>query len=185
MIDERQHRVKAESPFEVRGGALLFRVCPDQGGVQIDDHLGISSDRAVLLPHHRTSSRPRLPDRGDCGARVLSQGIDEPTDRRIRGHHAEQLGLSPYQRGVSQAVPTQGDRDGQIQHRLTRIVDRACRPPRAQLPRQHRHQTADLRRLHEQRSARRRNQRLATRLHPKPTTPATLHLRSAFPLAEN
>ena len=185
VIDERHHRVKPVSTLEVRGRAFFVRMGPDQGGIQIHHHLPNLSDRAALLPHPLPGDSPCLPDRGDRRARVAAQHLDESADRGIRGHCAEQFRLGPHQRSIGQAVTAEGDRDRQIQHRLARVVDRPRRPPWPQLPRQTRHQTADLRRLHQQRRARRRNQRLATRFDPNPTTTATLHLRSAFPLAEH
>ena len=185
VIDERQHRMKPVSPFEVRRRTFLLRVRPDQGGVQIDDHLTSRSDRATPPPDRRSRGGPCPPDRSDRRARVSTERIDEPADRGIGGHRAEQLRLSPHQRRIRQTVTTERDRQGQIQHRFARIVDRPPRTPRRQLPRQPLRQAADLRSLRQKRRAGRGNQRLTTRFDPKPTTTATLHLRSAFPLAEH
>ncbi len=185
MIDERHHRVKPESPLKVRGRPFFFRVRPDQRGIQIDDYLLIGSDRAAMSPHHLPRTSPRTPDRRDGRASIITKSIDEPTDRGIRSHRAEQLGLSPQQRDISQAIPAQRNRYRQIQHRLTRVVNRTRRPPRLQLSQQPLRQPADLRGLRQQLRTRRGNQRLTARLDPKPTTTATLHLRSAFLLAEN
>ena len=185
MINERHHRVKPVSAFEVRGRAFLIRVRPDQRRIQIHHHLPSGSNRTGPLPHHRACGRPRPADRGDCHRGISTECIDEPADRGIGSHHAEQLGLSTHQRRIGQAVTTQGDHHRQIQHRLARIVDRTRRPPRPQLLRQSARQAADLRSLQQQRRTGRRNQRLATGFNPNPTTTATLHLRSASPLAES
>ena len=135
VIDERQHRMKPESPLEVRRRTFLLRVRPDQGGVQIDDHLPAAAigQRAAATPPR---GRPPAPARiaAITARRVITEGIDEPADRRIRGHRTEQLRLGPHQRRIGQAVTAQGDRDRQIQHRLARIMDRTRRPPRAPTP---------------------------------------------------
>ena len=145
-----QHRMKPESPLEVRRRTFLLRVRPDQGGVQIDDHLASRSDRATPLPHRPAGGRPRPPDRGDRRARVITERIDEPTDRRIRGHDTEQFRLSPHQRRIRQTLTTKCDRDGQIQHRLTRIMDRTHRPPGLQRRGQFPSKAADVRSLQQQ-----------------------------------
>jgi hypothetical protein len=147
VIDERHHRVKPVSTLEVRGGAFFVRVRPDQGGIQIDHHLPSGGNRRGQLPHHRPRGGPRPPDRGDRRAGILTESVNEPADRGIRGDQAEQRRLSTQQRHIGQTVTAQRDRHRQIQRRLTRIVDRPRRPPRPQLLRHLLHQAADLRSL--------------------------------------
>jgi hypothetical protein len=98
----------------------------------------------------RAPSRARPSDRGDPRARVITERMDEPTHRRIRGHHTEQFRLSPHQRRIRQTVTTKGYRDGQIRHRLTRIVDRTHRSPGLQCRGELLSKTADLRSLQQQ-----------------------------------
>jgi hypothetical protein len=183
VVNERQQWVKTKPALEVGRSALFLRVRTDQGGVQVNHHQLIRRHRAAVPPHRGPHGRACPPDRGNRGRRILAQGVDEPADRGIRGHRAEQLRLGAEHRGIGQTVTAECDRDRQVQHRLARIVHRACRSPWPQRTRQFHGQTADLRRLQQQRGAARRNQRLAARFDTNPTTTVTLHLRSAFQLS--
>jgi hypothetical protein len=119
----------------------------DQRGVQIDDHRATGRDRQPMAPHRASRPTTRPTDRRDRTERVISQGVDQPADRGIGGHTAEQLRLRTQHCGIGQTVTAQRDGDRQIQHHLARIVHRPCRPPRTQPLRQTRRQPADLRSL--------------------------------------
>ena len=144
---------------------------PDSGG-----------PRPWPAPRHGRARIARPPRPGHRRPRPSSS----PADRGVRGHRAEQLRLGPHHRRVGQAVTAQRDRHRQIQHRLARIVHRP-RPARhgRSAPRQTLGQPADLRGLQQQRRPARRNQRLAARFNTEHHRQrVTLHLRSAFQLAE-
>jgi hypothetical protein len=183
VIDERQHRMKSKPALEVRGCTFLLRVGADQRGIQVNHHRFIHQHRAAVPPYRGPRGRAGPSDRGDRGRRILAQGLDEPADRGIGGHRAEQLRLGAQHRGIGQTITTECDRGCQIQHRLARIVNRARRSPWPQRARQFPGQTADLRSLQQQRRSARRDQRLAARFDTNPTTTVTLHLRGAFQLS--
>jgi hypothetical protein len=147
MVDERQQGVKPEAMLEVRGRALLLRMGGDQGGIQINDHRIGARDRRAVTPGCGPRRGASPADCGDHRRRILTQGVDEPADRRVRGHRAEQLRLGANDRGIGQAVTAQRDRHCQIQHRLARIMHRSRRPPRTQRVRELLGQSADLGRL--------------------------------------
>ena len=187
VVDEREHRVEPEPALEGRGRVLLLRVRTDQGGVEIDHDLALlpsANGRAVRpdpwpgLRRARHGS-PRSPPPGRSARASISR-----LTVGIRGHRPEQLGLGADHADVGQAVPTQRDRDRQIQHRLARVMDRPSRPPRRQPRRQRLRQPADAGGRQQHRRARRGDQRLAAGLDTDTRTSRdTLHLRSAFPLA--
>jgi hypothetical protein len=135
--------VKPEAPLEVRGCAFLLRVCADQCGIQIDHHRTRDRDRRAVAPHLRPRRGTSPADRRDHRRRAIAQGVDQPADRGVGGHRAEQLRLGTHHSGIRQTVTAQRDCDRQIQHRLARIVHRPPEPPRTQRARQLASQAAD------------------------------------------
>jgi hypothetical protein len=183
VVDERQHRMEPEPAFEVRGGMLLLRVRTHQRGVQVNDHLTGHRDRRPMRPHLGAGRSPSRPDRGDRRVGIDRQSLDQPTERGIGGHRPKQFRLGTNHRHIGQAITTQGDSDREIEHHLARVMHRTTRPPRLQRHRQRPAQATDRRRPQQHRRPRRREQRLAARLHTNTATSRdTLHLRSAFPL---
>ena len=132
MVDEGQQRVKPEAPLEVRRCSLLLGMRTDQRGIQINHHRAPRRDRCAMSPDRGPRRGTSGADCGDHRRRILTKGVDEPADRRVRGHRAEQLRLGANDRGVGQTVTAERDRHRQIQHHLARIMHRPHRPPRAQ-----------------------------------------------------
>ena len=173
--------MKPKAPLEVRGGALLLRVRADQRSVQVDHHLSREWDRRTVPPHRGPRGGTSPADRSNHCGPVIAQGVDQPADRGVRSHRAEQLRLGAHHRGVSQTVTAQRDSDRQIQHRLAWIVHRPRGPPRTQRARKPPSQAADRGGLKQQGRPAERDQRLAAGFDTNTyTTAVTLHLRSAF-----
>ena len=63
---------------------------------------------------------------------VGGQGIDQAGHRRIGGDRAEHLRMRPQLGDVGQAVPADGQRHGQIQQHLARVMAGGRPPPRRQ-----------------------------------------------------
>ena len=154
VVNKGEHGVKPEAPLEVRGRALLLRMRPDQRGIQIDHDLIGARNRPVMGPDLGPRAGPSSTDRGNHRGRVIAQALDQPTDRRVGDHRAEQLRLGPQRRDIGQTVTTQRDRDRQIQHRLARIMHRPSRSPRRQTTRETRRQTTHSRGLQQHRPTR-------------------------------
>ena len=154
VVDEREHRVEPEPALEVRGRLLLLRVRTDQGGIEIDDDLPVVGEGRAVRPDLVTSLRTSGTDRRDRLGRSLAQSIDQAADRGIGGHRAEKFGLGADHADVGQTITTQRDRDREIEHGLTRVVDRTSRPPRHQPLRERLRQPADARRREQHRGAR-------------------------------
>ncbi len=126
---------------------------------------------------------PRGRDRRERGVGVLGEPGDQPRHRRIRGHRPEHPRLGAQHRQVAGGVPTQRDRDREIQHDLARVVRRERPPPRPQPGRELLGQATAPRRLDQQRCAGVRHQRLAASDHGQPGTQVLmLHPRSASQL---
>src|SRR5690606_28028849 len=60
------------------------------------------------------------------------EGVDQAGDRRVGGDRAEDGRLTPEPRDVREAVPAEGDRQGDVQEDLAGVVDGPRPPPRSQ-----------------------------------------------------
>ena len=110
--------------------ALFLRVAGDQGGVEVDHQSRLDPTAAHQrrkVPAGLATQQPRpLPHRR-AGPLQLGQGrlVDRvehsPTGRR-RGHLAEQAGLIPKHRKVSDRLPTVGDHHRNIGQHPARTV---------------------------------------------------------------
>ncbi len=83
-----------------------------------------------MPPHPARAARGHARSAAERRLRIPRESIDQPAHRRVGGHRAEHFRLGPQHRDVSQTIPTQRDRDRQVQHRLTRIMNRPGRTPR-------------------------------------------------------
>jgi hypothetical protein len=87
----------------------------------------------MLGPLDYTGHRCHTPGGGDRrqrGRRILSQPIDQPRHRRIRRHRPEHLRRGAQLADVGQTVPTDRQRDGQVQQYLARSMPRQRPLPR-------------------------------------------------------
>ncbi len=110
-VEVGDERVEPE-PLLVGGRrALLLRVRPDEGAIDVDHvEAGISARRPRLGPSLRPS------DLDPFEHRIIDR-FQHPPRRGVRRHLAEQLGLVPQHRQIGDRLPTIGDHYGQIDQR--------------------------------------------------------------------
>ena len=104
-----------------------------------------------------------------------------PADRRIGRDRPEQLRLRAHDSDVGQAVTAQGERRGQVDNDLARVVLGTPTAPRRQRHRQRSLKPTDPDRLAQQQSTRGRHEQLTDRIQHQTPATAILHPRSAFP----
>src|SRR5450756_1329799 len=134
--------MEAEALFERRLSLFLFRVGSDQSCVQIHDKRilrvgavvgGIGSGQSPCAASGRGAGGV---DGLQSSGGVLREGVDGPRDRRIAGHQSVDPRLGTQQCDVGQAVPAEGECDGEVGDDLRRVVDRERLAPRGQRRRQ-------------------------------------------------
>ena len=138
-----------------------------------------------MRPHPCAGTRTGRTDRVDRAHWILGKAIHQTADRRIRSHRAEYLRLGPQHRDVGQAVPTECDRNRHVQHGLPgSCTDRAGRhgAKARESPAANPLATAVCSSIVAPAEEISDSPPASTRT-PEPRRD-TLHLRSAFPLAE-
>jgi hypothetical protein len=138
VVGEGAQGVESEGLLERRRGGLLVRVGRDQRGVQVDDQR--MRGRHLLVGGVPTGQGPHVrPCRGTSGGHsflhgghVAGQGRDRARDRGIRGHQAIQARLGADERHITAGVPTQDQRDRQIEQHLGRVMPGQRLTPRRQ-----------------------------------------------------
>lgn len=168
VVDEGQHGMEPEPAFVVRGGTFLLRVRTDQGRVQVDHDLAGLGHRRPVPPGAGPGLGAGGTDRSHGCVGIGGQRLDQPAHRGVGGDRTEQLALCTHQTDIGQTVAAQGEGDGQVQHRLARIVERTRSPPRRQRRTESAIEPAGPGGLQQQYRARRRNQRLAASLDVNP-----------------
>lgn len=101
--------------------------------VYVHDHLPARVRRRITgqLPDVLAYFGPSRTQRGQNPFPSCGQLADQAGDRRIGGHGPEDGRFRPQHTGVSQAVPAQRDREGDVQEDLPRGVDGRCMRPGA------------------------------------------------------
>jgi hypothetical protein len=148
VVEERPQQMEAEAVLERRRRELLLRVRGHQRGVHVDHQRRGRVDAVVggvlagQRPRRSTGGHPSGMNGSQRRTGLAGEGVEQPGHPRIRGHWTEYLRMRPQLSHIGQAVPADGQRDGQIQHDLARAVP-GQRPP----PRRERRAQRDIQRL--------------------------------------
>jgi len=187
VVGERGERMEPERLLPGGSGFLLLGVREHDRGIEVHrDQAPVRARRALA------SQRPGAPAGGSAGLadrpqrprRIGGQRADQPGDHRIRSHRSAQARHGPQHRDISQAVPAQPQRHGQVGNDLPRVMHRPRRPPPGQTGAQTLAQARHPERFGQQQPASLRHQPVPVGRHGDlGAEPGILHLESAFGLA--
>jgi hypothetical protein len=134
VVDEGRQGVMAVGLLPGRGCFLLVGVRDHEDAVEVDRDLSIGV-RGVLA-RQQPDTAPGFGPRGPDGLQGFlaggGEGVDQAGDGRVGGDRAEDGRLTPQHRDVREAVPTQCDRQSNVQEGLAGIVDGPRFAPRSQ-----------------------------------------------------
>ena len=159
LIAVGEHRVKPVAALEVPSRALLLRMRPDQGGIQVDRQ---TLRGARQLPHARPCLRVSLVQPVQA-LRVTGDPINEPERRRGRRDIPEQRLLITERPQIGQAVPAIGEHHREVTDHATQVMPGSTLLEVHEPQRQGACQPSLLGDLGEQRAAHVRDQTLSVR----------------------